>query len=528
MQRRKRSINFEYLFNLAWQKRFHILVPFICSLMIAIVSVYLLPKIYEAKTLILVEPQRVPGEFVRNIVPQDIRSRIGTISQQILSRSNLEKVIDELQLFSEPQHQKLYMEDKLEALRDRISIKVSKAPGGADAFSIIYRGAVPETVMQVANTLSTLFIEGSLQIREEQAEGTSSFIDEELESMRSKLGRIESELQSYRMRHMGELPEQLESNLKFLETFRVQLEERKERLKSERNRLVIADNEIEQLKFNLDRDRKSGVSAESAGSEGASTGPVKLELLKEEYRNLKSSYTEKHPSVVQMKRKIDDIEKEAHASVNSPVQGDKLDSTARAGAAQSSAERILSERIRQRAMIFSSINGLQEDITRLDRQIQEYQKRIERTPKREEELFSLKRDHDNMQSAYKSLLARKIEADMAVNMEKKKKGEQFQVLDYAKLPEKPVSPNLNKIFVLALAVGIGLGLSLLIALDFADESIRHVNDLDGSGLPILATIPKCRTVKTARRSYMRKLLTFCSISAACMLTIIFAYIVMHG
>ena len=126
MQRRKRSINFEYLCNLAWQKRFHILIPFICSLMIGIVLSYRLPKIYEAKTLILVEPQRVPGEFVRNIVPQDIRSRIGTISQQILSRSNLEKVIDEFQLFSEPQHQKLYMEDKLEALRDRISIKVSK------------------------------------------------------------------------------------------------------------------------------------------------------------------------------------------------------------------------------------------------------------------------------------------------------------------------------------------------------------------------------------------------------------------
>ena len=117
---------------------------------------------------------------------------------------------------------------------------------------------------------------------------------------------------------------------------------------------------------------------------------------------------------------------------------------------------------------------------------------------------------------------------MAVNMERKKKSEQFEVLDYAKLPEKPVSPNLKKIFVLALAVGIGLGLSLLIALDFADESIRHANDLDGTGLPILATIPKCRTSKTARRSYMRKLLTFCSISAACMLTVIFAYIAMHG
>ena len=524
MQRRKRQLSFEYFYNLAWQRRFYILIPLIGSLAAGLLLALLLPKVYEARTLILVEPQRVPSEYVRAIIPQDIRSRIGTITQQIMSRSNLEKVIEKFQLFSDPQHQNMYMEDKLEALRDQISVRVSKAHGGADAFAITYRGDIPETVMQVTNMLSKLFIESNLQIREEQAQGTSNFLDEELETIRAKLGRIESELQNYRQSHMGELPEQLDSNLRVLETFRIQMEARKDRLVNEHNRLAAADNEIEQLKISMEPGRKKVPSIASGASENI--GVSTLEQLREEFKSLKSLYTEQHPSLIRMKKQIEDMEKEQSSST--VALGEKSEVAGYSAAAGNQITRLLAERLRQRAGIISTINNVQEDINKIDRQIQDYQKRIERTPKREEELFALKRDYDNIQTAYKSLLSRKLEADMAVNMERKKKSEQFEVLDYAKLPERPVSPNHKKIFVLALAVGIGLGLSLLIAMDFADESIRHTNDLDGWEFPLLATIPTCRTVNTARRNYMRNLLTFCSISAACMLTIIFIYIVMHG
>jgi polysaccharide chain length determinant protein (PEP-CTERM system associated) len=522
MQRRKRQFNLEYLCNLAWQRRFHVLMPMIVSLTAGLLLALFLPKAYEARTLILVEPQRVPSEYVRAIVPQDIRSRIGTITQQIMSRSNLEKVIEKFQLFSEARHTNMFMEEKIEALRDQISVKVSRVHGGTDAFSITYMGDVPETVMQVTNTLTNLFIESNLQVREEQAQGTSNFLDEELETMRAKLERIESELQDFRRRHMGELPEQLDSNLRVLETFRIQLEERKERLLNERNRLLAADNEIEQLKVSLEPGRKK-VPALATGAEGT-VGPSSLEQLREEFKRLKSIYTDQHPTVIRMKKTIEDLEKEAPALPAAP--GAKSE-TADSFSAGSPVARLLGERLRQRAGMIATINSMQEDILKIDRQIQDYQKRIERTPKREEELFALKRDHENIQTAYKSLLSRKLEADMAVNMERKKKSEQFEVLDYAKLPERPVSPNLKKLFILALVLGLGMGLGVLIALDFTDESIRHTEDVDGSELPILATIPQCRTTKNLRRSYIRKLLTFCSVSTACMLTVIFAYFVLY-
>ena len=58
--------------------------------------------------------------------------------------------------------------------------------------------------------------------------------------------------------------------------------------------------------------------------------------------------------------------------------------------------------------------------------------------------------------AYNSLLSRKVEADMAFNIQKKNKGEQFRIIDYAKLPEKPVSPNMLRLFLMFVAAGLAL------------------------------------------------------------------------
>ncbi len=520
---RKRHYSLEYLVDLACKKRFYIVIPLIIATAAGLALSLILPKIYEAGTLILVEPKRVPGEYVRAIVPQDIRSRIGTITQQIMSRSNLERVIDQFQLFSDPKHHDMFMEDKVAVLRDQISVRVSRTGSGAEAFLINYRGKSPETVMQVTNTLAKLFIESNLQVREEQAQGTSNFLDDELENMRKKLGSIEADLQSYRQRYMGELPEQLDSNLKMLETFRIQLEERKERMRNERNRLVASDNEIEQLRVGMERSRKDVTAAGSRDPEIQAIS--KLDELREELKTLQSMYTDQHPNVIRLKSRIERMEKEPPAKI------DSTKAKAEAAAPQSadtSATRILAERMRQRAAILSSISSMQDDINKIDGQIKEYQRRIERTPKREEEMLALKRDYQNIQEAYKSLLARKIEADMAVNMERKKKGEEFQILDYAKTPEKPVSPDLKRIFLLTLVLGLFVGLSLALATDVMDQTVRGIDDVADDEIPVLGTIPECCTPQLIRHGVIRKIATALSISAVCVLTAVFAYIAVTG
>ena len=130
------------------------------------------------------------------------------------------------------------------------------------------------------------------------------------------------------------------------------------------------------------------------------------------------------------------------------------------------------------------------ELADLSRQIADYQRRIEDTPKREQELLGLKRDYQNIQASYDSLLNRKLEADIAVNMERKQKGEQFRVVDPARLPQRPSEPNTKKLFMVFVALGIGLGVGISFLLEFQNMSFRNPNDIeDLYGIPVLTTIP---------------------------------------
>ena len=119
-----------------------------------------------------------------------------------------------------------------------------------------------------------------------------------------------------------------------------------------------------------------------------------------------------------------------------------------------------------------------------------YQKRVEATPKREQELQSIQRDYNNIRESYNSLLARRLEAELSVNMEKKQKGEQFRIIDYARLPEKPISPDVRKLFMFSIAIGLGFGGGIIFLLEFLNPVIRNEEQIETElGLSILASIP---------------------------------------
>jgi capsular polysaccharide biosynthesis protein len=165
----------------------------------------------------------------------------------------------------------------------------------------------------------------------------------------------------------------------------------------------------------------------------------------------------------------------------------------------------------------------------LNQEIRDYQRRIEAAPKLEQELLTIKRDYDNIRASYNSLLNRKLEADIAVNMEKKQKGEQFQIVDVARLPEKPVSPDFRKIFLATVFAGLGLGAGLVFILENTDTSVRRLDKLEEEiGLPVLATIPRIFTKSDVRWHRMKMMATAASLVAAFILTAAFAVIAFQG
>ena len=465
------------IIDLVMKRRWIVMIPFCLAMIVGIGLSVKLPRIYEASTLILIQPQRVPENYVQSIVSTDTSERISTLSQQVLSRTNLEKLIGEFKLFHEIEYSNMYIEDKLKNLRQRISIDVSRDRRGNDAFTISFQDRDPETVMSVTNALAAYFIDENLRIREAQAVGTSDFLDAEMQNMKSRLEMVESQLKDYRESYMGELPEQLDSNLRILDRLQEHLGESQQRLADAKIRLVALQNDAAQSR-NQPTTVIIGTESQPETND--------LDQMRAQLETLLSRYTARHPDVVRLKARIAESEKQAELLSRS-----KSASATDGSPAQLPAATLTPQYRAQQNEITQEMQRLELDIADTKRQIGIYQGRVENTPKREQELLSLRRDYQNIQTSYDSLLARKLEAEIAVNMERKQKGEQFRILDEAKLPQKPVKPNMQKLFIMVVGAGLAIGGGIIFLLEYFDNTLKRPDDIEsGLKLKVLCTVPE--------------------------------------
>ena len=520
MQAKTDTIKINRYLGLVFKYRWLLIVPFCIAMVAGMYQAIRLPKIYEASTLIMVMPQRVPSNLVTSIVTSDLDSRISTISEQILSRSNLEKIIEKFDLFSDPKNSGMFLEEMMAALRQRIEVKVNRVRQGSDSFSISFRGPHPKTVMEVTNKLAEPFIEENLKVPETQAVGTSDFLADELKTKRQRLEEVEQKLKEYNRQYMGELPEQLDTNLRILERLQAQLGEREQILRDGKSRLTIIENQIEGNRKILAENRVTG-TVSNQGDE------VSLELLKAKLTTLKGIYTDRHPDVIKLKAKIADLEANNQAGASS-LTGESQ-ANASGNPALQRVLNTLNELMRQRIEINTDIRNIGMHITKLNREIREYQKRVERTPEREQKLMKLRRDYEDNQESYNSLLNRKLESETAVNMGKKQMGEQFRIIDRAALPRIPVSPVMRKLFMLSVAAGLGLGTGLIFLLDFMNPSLKQPKDYQADlGLTVLATIPKLLNPKDKILRRLNQGFTTISLVFAAALTAGFGLMILKG
>jgi polysaccharide chain length determinant protein (PEP-CTERM system associated) len=481
----------DQIIEIVIRRRWIVLIPLCISLTAGIYLAFTLPRTYQASTSILVHAQTVPGNYVKSIVSSGINNRISTISQQVMSRSNLEKIIDQFALFESGNSGGMYLEDKIEVMRNRIKVKLTRTRRGTDAFSISYTGKDPDKVMRIANTLSSYFMDENLKLREAQAIGTSEFLDAELEKTRKRLVDREKNLSEYRAKFLGGLPDELESNLRTLDRLQQQLSDKQATLRDAKNAVNTLNTQIFQLKEMAQRGgaQLSSLDSMDGGFEGTEN-EAELKQAEKIYESLLLRYTSQHPDVKKLQVTIEKlkvkIKEEARAFEE--VQGSEPDKNAKSPAFKKS--RTLIQLEMQLDRIKSDINSLNTDMKKIQVSTALYQKRVENTPKREQDLLSLKRDYGNIKDVFNSLLDRKLEAELAVNMEKKQKGEQFRILDHARVPEKPISPDIKKIIVFSIAAGMGAAAGIIFLLEIFNASIRWDEDIETKlGLPILASIP---------------------------------------
>ncbi len=492
-----KPFNIDDYLAIGLRRKWYIIIPFVLGVLVSFGVYKYLPKVYKATTLILVQSQRVPESYVRPTITDSVASRLSTISQEILSRTRLEKVIQEFNLFSEIRNS-VPMEGIVEMMRSAIEVKVQTNPQYEriqNSFSISFMGKDPETVMMVTNELASLFIEENLRVRESQAEGTSEFLTKELEGMDQRLKQKEYDIRNFKERTMGKLPQQLDANLRILERLQQQIKTTNESLRAAEDRSVVIQNQIELVKK-----RESIVRVGSQGDVSVDQGEdpliMQLKNLNRELAVAQSKYKETHPDVVDLKKKIADLGlkvKELMERAGQARAGGIGEQSLPAPALDPESQRLLAQYNEQYHAAVMEAKRLRQEEKELKEQIVLYQRRIEDTPRREQELIFLTRDYDLLKTNYQSLLDKKMQAQMAQNLERKQQGEQFKILDPARIPEKPTKPDRDKILLMGAFLGLALGLGLTWFRESMDQSFHTVSDLEDSlGIPVIATIPNLR------------------------------------
>lgn len=487
------EMSLEHCLLILWHRKWLVLSIFLLvSAVTAIVSSRM-PNIYTSETLILVDPQKVPPDYVSSTITGDVRNRMGTLSQQILSATRLQRVIEVFDLYAK-ERKTLSREEVINKMRSDVSVKVVSNFGakqvGEDlqAFKVTYSGIEPRVVAQVTNEMASLFITENLKAREQMATGTTEFLNNQLEETRKVLEVQETRLRDFKLAHIGEMPGQQQANLQILGQLQTQLQG----VISELSRAEQQRSYLQSLAAQPVPTRDQNEPAETGSAQ--SENELKLAALV-------IRYSERHPDLQSLRKMI-----EAEQKLREKEEQTKLADTPAAPAAVAQHTPSPGEKQNNRVLesqskaIDAEIANLKKEQQRLRESAAAYQARIEVIPVREQQIADLVRDYDISKSHYSQLLGKKFGAEMATELEIRQKGEKFIILDPAQVAEKPSSPNRLLINAVGSLGGLALGLAAALVTEVLGMSITSASQITTfTGIPLLGVITVIRTYADRRR-----------------------------
>jgi polysaccharide chain length determinant protein (PEP-CTERM system associated) len=476
------------------RRRWLVVLPFAAATIVTVAALHWIPNRYRSETLILVVPQRVPETYVKATVTTKIGDRLQSITQQILSRTRLERIIQDFNLYVRERRDGV-MENIVEQMRKDIAVQMVKG----DAFRVSYVTADPQMAMKVTERLASLFIEQNLRDRELLADATNQFLDTQLEDARRRLEEHEHALEEYRKKFSGELPSQLQSNLQVLQSAQLQLQALAESMNRDRDQLMVAERSIAaSSQPGADEIQSADPASADEASAASATPAARLEASRATLRALETRLTDMHPDVIRVKRLIADLEQKV---AETPVADAPTEAAGAVNRATATRLKRLHDLQTDRDVLRRQIDENQAHQDQLQHQITGYQTRVAAAPARESEIAALSRDYDTLRKVYAELLAKREDSKVAANLERRQIGEQFKILDPAQFPEKPFSPNRPLLAAGGAGLGLFLGLALIALMEHRDRRLRTEADVAlVLQLPVLALIPRAATPSQLRRA----------------------------
>jgi polysaccharide chain length determinant protein (PEP-CTERM system associated) len=371
--------------------------------------------------------------------------------------------------------------------------------------------------MQVADRLASLFIQENVQDRSLVSQQTAAFLDSQVEEAGRKLTEQEARLQAFRIANAGTLPSQMGSTAQMMQATQAQLQGAMETVNRNRDRQLTIEREIADLQSPENHTTVPASPGSANGETRPATAAEQLAGARAALAGLELRLKPSHPDVQRARRVIAELERKVEAEASNPALATLASPVAPMATLSVAQAQRLSQLRNEYESLGRRIATSTQEQERLEKQLTEYRHRLEGVPSSESQLSQLMRDYETIQDSYRKLLAKSQDAKVAADLERRQIGQQFRIIDGARLPERPFSPDRMRVNLMGTAAGFGLGLALIVLLEYRDSSFHSRDDIvTVLALPVLAVVPRMTTAIERNRVRRRRMLAW-SASAALVL-----------
>ena len=473
----------DYL-SVARRRMWWFVMPLVVCIALGAVAVKVWPKKYLSRAQIGMQSPTLSPDLLRGVSSMDPAERQRAVEQLLLSPTVLERVIREEKINpAKPPA------DVAAWLRDNLAKNIEVPPPlglngrpdptrGIDMFYIGYTDREPGRAQKILNRVATVFVEENSRLIANRAENSAEVLESQTNESRARLNDLENKLRAKKQNFVGRLPEQIGANVQMVNGARSQFESISMQIRSEQDRLSMLESQLDQM--------RQGVGAESLTSSAIAASQAAQKRVDDLEAQLASDralgYTDKHPDVQRLQREIKQARADLVASkTEGPTNREETLKT----------DPLYRAKVQERDMAKLHIKELQNASAVAQRQIGEYQSRVESAPAVEQELASLDREYAAEKLRYADLSTRLANARVAEDAARKQGGERFSILYPASLPEDPIEPQPLRIMAIAVVAGLVLGAVGAIGREFLDRSVHDSRALENEfEVPVLGEIPR--------------------------------------
>lgn len=477
----------EDYFRVIKNHKWLIIVPIVLCVALAAALCQWLPKTYRSSTVLYFESQKV--RYVKGVdAPESgiekpdvaMGARLEILKEVLYKRELLTQVAEEFHLYGYDKQTTTPAQDDAVASGLRSLVQISSKDTTLVNVSFIYgEAAVARAVLA---RLADLFVQENTKTRNAITQSSAEFLQHEMDGLKAQMEAKEKALALFKQSHLGQLPEQMDSNVRAID-----------RLESE----AMSQQETEKaLNLRLESVDKAIREYEDPAGDGDPTRASKdprLARIKELERKLAgflSAYKESYPDVAIVRNEIKKLQTMTTEDYIALFVDQE---TGEVGDVKSGKRKLADpykrELLQQRGDIFREKELLHLRQSRIAGDIKKYESRIEGTTVHQQELMSIQRDYENLQKNYHSLVEKKLTVGMAGDLDQKRQGTQMRVVEPASLPSWPEKPNLMLVMLGGLAVGCALGVGGAFGIEIMRRGYVSAEEIEMAlGLPVLAAI----------------------------------------